>query len=118
MALADRSTMPTAIRRESDAVVISWIEPGHAGYYPARELRLACPCAVCVDEMTGRPLLDPAMVPMDVTVDALELVGGYGIRVRWSGGHSAGIYTFEWLRRHCPCGQCGGEGLGRTGPRG
>lgn len=74
--------------------------------YPSRMLRLACPCAACVDEMTGRPLLDPARVPEDVAPLAVELVGGYGIRVRWSDGHSTGIYTFELLRSICPCPEC------------
>ena len=74
--------------------------------YPALMLRLACPCAACVDEMTGRPLLDPTRVPTDVQPVALELVGGYGIRVRWSDGHSTGIYTFELLRAICPCEVC------------
>ena len=74
--------------------------------YPALMLRLACPCAACVDEMTGRPLLDPTRVPPDVQPVTLELVGGYGIRVRWSDGHSTGIYTFELLRAICPCEVC------------
>ncbi len=104
--MADRSSMPTAIRREPDAIVINWVEPGHVARYPARELRLGCQCAACVDEMTSRPLLDPATVPANVAPDGVELVGGYGLRVRWSDGHSAGIYTFEWLRSHCPCPEC------------
>jgi len=61
-----------------------------------------------VDEMSGRPLLDPATVPLDVSPEGVELVGGYGIRIRWSDGHSAGIYTFEKLRQDCPCPRCRG----------
>ncbi len=66
----------------------------------ARELRLACPCAQCVDEMSGRPILDPAVVPDDVRPVHLALIGAYGLRVSWSDGHSTGIYTFDFLQRH------------------
>lgn len=97
--------MPRAIARLPEGLRIDWTprshaesEPEHVALYPARMLRLACPCAACVDEMSGRPLLDPARVPPDVQPLAVELVGGYGIRVRWSDGHSTGIYTFELLR--------------------
>lgn len=97
--------MPRAIARLPEGLRIDWTprshaesEPEQVALYPARMLRLACPCAACVDEMSGRPLLDPARVPPDVQPLAVELVGGYGIRVRWSDGHSTGIYTFELLR--------------------
>lgn len=98
--------VPKAIRREPDAVVITWAEPEHVGRFEARALRLACPCALCVDELTNRPLLDPADVPADVSPTTLELVGAYGMKVRWSDGHGTGIYTFRMLREACPCGRC------------
>lgn len=66
----------------------------------ARELRLACPCAQCVDEMSGRPILDPTVVPDDVRPVHLALVGAYGLKINWSDGHATGIYTFDLLRRH------------------
>ena len=97
--------IPERIRRESDAVEITWA-PDHVGRYPARALRLACPCAACVDEMTGRPLLDPSTVPLDVHPDRIDLVGGYAIRVRWSDGHGTGMLTYQWLLANCPCGAC------------
>ncbi len=104
--MAGLNVVPTRIRREADALVLAWSEPGHVGRFDARELRLACACAACIDEMTSRPLLDPATVPQDVSPLAVELVGAYGIRIRWSDGHSAGIYTFERLRETCPCPRC------------
>jgi ATP-binding protein involved in chromosome partitioning len=56
--------------------------------------------------MSGRPLLDPATVPADVRPVSVALVGGYGVRIRWSDGHDTGIYTFEQLRAACPCPAC------------
>ncbi|HEX2249117.1 MAG TPA: DUF971 domain-containing protein [Gemmatimonadales bacterium] len=100
--------IPHAINRRDDGLLIEWDDHGHQGFYPARLLRLACPCAGCVEEMSGRPLLDPAGVPSDIRPVTLALVGAYGLRVHWSDGHSTGIYTFEQLRRLCPCDRCAG----------
>ena len=90
--------VPKAIRRRPEGVEIDWSDDGDRVLIPARTLRLACPCAACVDELSGRRTLDPATVPLDIRADSLELVGAYGLRVRWSDGHGTGIYTFRWLR--------------------
>jgi DUF971 family protein len=99
--------IPHAINRRDDGLLIEWDNSGHQGFFPARALRLACPCAGCVEEMSGRPLLDPANVPSDIKPLSLALVGAYGLRAQWSDGHSTGIYTFEQLRKLCPCPRCG-----------
>jgi ATP-binding protein involved in chromosome partitioning len=98
--------LPYAINRRDDGILVEWDEQGHQGFFPARALRLGCPCAACVEEMSGKPLLDPAGVPEDIRPLSLALVGGYGLKVQWSDGHSTGIYTFEQLRRACPCRRC------------
>ncbi len=103
------AVMPRAIRRVTGAIEIDWDGAGHVGRFPARALRLACPCAGCVDEMTGRRLLDPGSVPADIDALAIGLVGAYGMRVQWSDGHATGIYTFRELRRQCPCPACRAE---------
>lgn len=94
--------LPQAIHRADDAITITWT-PGHLGVYPARTLRLACPCAMCVEEMSGQPLLDPATVGDDVRPLKLSLVGAYAIRIDWSDGHNTGIYPYELLWKLCPC---------------
>jgi ATP-binding protein involved in chromosome partitioning len=101
-----QGSVPEAIRRVAGGLDIVWEDPAHVGHFAARALRLACPCAACVDEMSGRPLLDPASVPRDVAVTAVEPVGAYGIRIRWSDGHGTGIHTFAALRAACPCPRC------------
>jgi DUF971 family protein len=98
--------VPHAITRRDDGVHIEWDASGHAWLYPARDLRLACPCAACVEEMTGRALLDPSRVPADVRPESLALVGAYGLRVRWSDGHDTGIYPFDRLLAVCGCPRC------------
>ncbi len=104
--------LPVAITRRDDGVLIDWDGAGHRALYPARALRLACPCAECVEEMSGRPLLDPGAVARDVRPAALALVGAYGLRISWSDGHGTGIYTFDRLRRDCPCARCAAAGAG------
>jgi ATP-binding protein involved in chromosome partitioning len=94
--------VPYAITRRDDGLLIEWSEGAVPAFYPARPLRLACPCAACVEEMSGRPLLDPATVPQDVRPVSVALVGAYGIRVTWSDGHGTGIYTFERLQASTP----------------
>jgi ATP-binding protein involved in chromosome partitioning len=98
--------VPYAITRQDNGLVIDWEPQGHQGFYPARALRLACGCAACADEMSSRPLLDPATVPADIRPVEVALVGGYGLRVRWSDGHGTGIYTFQHLLELCPCDRC------------
>ena len=94
--------IPYAITRRDEGLLIEWAEGLPERLYPARELRLACPCAACVEEMSGRPLLDPATVPPDIRPVSVALVGAYGVRIVWSDGHGTGIYTFERLQRSSP----------------
>jgi ATP-binding protein involved in chromosome partitioning len=79
---------------------------GHESAYAARDLRLACRCAGCIEEMSGRPILDPGTVPPTVRAKSIELMGQYAISIEWSDGHSTGIYNFRDLRRNCPCATC------------
>jgi ATP-binding protein involved in chromosome partitioning len=104
--MAGAGPAPYAINRRDDGLLIEWDQAGHVGLFPGRALRLACPCAECVEEMTGRRLLDPGRVSPDVKPLSLALVGAYGLRIGWSDGHGTGIYTFERLRASCPCPQC------------
>ena len=109
--------VPKRIQRREDGIRIDWDGAGHEAFYPARALRLLCPCAECVEEMSGRPLLDPARVSADVRPVTLELVGAYGLRVQWSDGHGTGIYTFDRLLAICPCPRCGNPALVQEGGR-
>ncbi len=68
---------------------------------PAFRLRDLCPCASCVEEGTGRKLLDPASIPTDIRPVKIEPVGNYAIQITWSDGHSTGIYSWRTLREAC-----------------
>ncbi len=102
--------LPVALERRDDGILVTWDRAGHEALFGARALRLACPCAACVDEISGRPLLEPSRVPPDVKPLQVGLVGAYALRVVWSDGHATGLYTFDWLRRACPCPRCADPG--------
>lgn len=67
-------------------------------------LRRACPCASCrakrAEHTSGSlPILETsASEQAMVTAAGAELVGNYGLRIRWNDGHDLGIYDFEYLR--------------------
>lgn len=114
----DPRTTPAQVAPSEDAarLRVEWRD-GHASEFEPRYLRLRCPCAGCVEEMTGRPLLDPASVPPEVYPLAIQYVGRYALRFDWSDGHGTGIYPFDQLRALCPCSACAGAAEGeRSGP--
>ena len=98
--------VPSEITRANvHDVLIKW-KDGHESLFPARALRLACPCAACVDEVTGVQRIHPDKIPTDVHPLQIHPVGGYAIQIHWSDGHRTGIYSFARLRQLCPCPTC------------
>jgi DUF971 family protein len=83
---------------ERGEIVIQWPN-GPLVTLPAFTVRDACPCASCIEEGTGRKILDPNTIPPDVKPLGIQPVGNYAIQVSWSDGHGWGIYTWERLRR-------------------
>lgn len=89
---------PTGIKlkRSQNVLEVTWPDAG-VRRHPVRALRCACGCAVCVDEHTGKKVLDDSTVPDDVGITDMELVGNYAVRFTFSDGHDTGIYTWERL---------------------
>ena len=101
----EEAVFPKEVEIEDQAIVVLW-DDGHRGVYPHRYLRLRCQCASCVDEMSGRPRLDPDSVPQDVrAIDHMQ-VGNYALQFLWSDAHYTGIYTYRFLRSACTCMVC------------
>ncbi len=88
---------PSEVALEGGAVSLVWSD-GHKSRYGFRDLRIACPCAACVDEWTGEPRLDPNQVPLDVKALEVHTVGRYAVQFHWSDGHATGIYSYDKLR--------------------
>ena len=103
------ANQPKAINadREAGLVTIDWSD-GHRGVYDATNLRLTCQCAYCKGE-AGRPgWLDtnPTLTTDQTQLVAMRLIGQYALAPTWGDGHDTGYYTFEFLRRDCPCAEC------------
>ncbi len=93
------SVDPKSVEPISPAEVkIEW-KDGAVSFYQARQLRLACPCAQCVEEWTGKNLLKKEQVAKDINLRNTELVGRYALNFVWSDGHQTGIFSFDYLRK-------------------
>jgi DUF971 family protein len=101
---------------EGKGLEIDWAD-GHRSAWTFAWLRDACPCATCIEERTqqgrkpGQPKAKPAAVlPMFTPPPkpaSAHAVGRYALQFNWLDGHTAGIYSWEYLRRVCQCGECG-----------
>ena len=96
------SHQPRVITRSDPSrVSIEWSDD-HTTVYTAAQLRAMCPCARCVDEMSGIRTHDPKSVPDDLTQTDLTMVGNYAIALQFSDGHNTGIFPFVTLRKLDP----------------
>ncbi len=93
----EENIRPLEINRYKDHdIQVRWSN-GEEIVYPARYLRGKCPCAQCVDEMTGKRIVTESILPILVYPTKIESVGRYAIQIYWSDGHSSGIFTWERL---------------------
>lgn len=86
-------------------ILLRWND-GHESTFGARELRISCQCAECVEEWSKRKILDPSTIPSDLQAEDHLMVGKYAIQFLWSDAHYTGIFPFTVLRDICPCELC------------
>ncbi|MDG1894327.1 MAG: DUF971 domain-containing protein [Fuerstiella sp.] len=65
---------------------------------PFRAVRQDCRCAACVDEFTGRQILDQNSVPESIMPNDVSLTGNYALKFLWSDAHDSGLFTWDHLR--------------------
>lgn len=91
------AAVPVRLEKLDPATLgVHWSD-GRLSRFPVRFLRERCPCAVCVDEVTGARRLDPARLPPEVRPRRILPVGRYALQIEWSDGHATGLYTFAYL---------------------
>lgn len=113
--MADTTVRPKGITLDRNAheLRVDWGE-GHVSGYPLDALREACPCVVCRGghEKMG-PAHDPNFIELrpvrSYNVEDLQIIGNYALQCFWDDGHNAGIYTWSYLLRICPCPICQAE---------
>ncbi len=97
--MAVGNSEPERIERIGESgLKIRWGD-GHESLYSWSHLRASCPCAACREG--GPPQPDLTVRPLD-----LQPVGRYAMTIRWSDGHTTGIFSHEFLRSICPCEAC------------
>lgn len=82
--------------RELRVLEIGWND-GTVRRVDFKTLRSQCPCAGCVDELTGIRTLDVDAIPADIAPVRIELCGNYALKIDWNDGHSTGLYTWQRL---------------------
>lgn len=87
----------TIEQKDNHIFTIEWSD-GATGTYRLSDLQRQCPCAKCVDEWTGKPLLDKNTVKNDVKARRIVSLGRYALRIEFTSGCSTGIYGFDLLR--------------------
>lgn len=98
---------PTGVTadRSKRQVTITWSD-GTSCDYSFAGLRAVCPCAECRGghENMGRPA-DKHLLRLakddKLTLESADAVGSYALQFTWSDGHSAGIYTWDYLYEAC-----------------
>lgn len=92
--------------KKDRGLTIQWAD-GTGSYYSIAYLRRMSPAADQRElrkAMKSNPLtvLPSAPASGEITAVDAELVGNYAIQITFSDGHSAGIYTWEYLRQIDP----------------
>ena len=100
--VSDNQYAPSQIDYSPQQLQLAW-QHGNRKNISAYALRLACPCALCVDEMTGEKRLHPNDVSPDITISTINRVGRYGLKIAFSDGHDTGIFTFKVLQQLEEC---------------
>lgn len=88
---------PKEIGPEGNKLRIVWND-GSESRLAFDYLRNHCPCAICVDEWTGKRRRPILLLDSNFGPTSVEPVGNYAIQISWSDGHNTGIYSFRYLK--------------------
>ncbi len=99
---------PLSIKRENNYINIEWSD-GHRSALEISYLRRKCPCVMCknVEQRTPDGGVElPSFQSKPVEIVASAPVGNYALNFRFNDGHDTGIYSYDHLRKICPCPEC------------
>jgi DUF971 family protein len=96
---------PTEVELDrAHGLTVRWPD-GTVGRYALEDLRRACPCAECRGRRDqGEAVWPRPGAPQPLEATSAELVGGWGITIRWNDGHDTGIHSWgvlhAWVTAH------------------
>lgn len=93
---AQREALPV-VTAAGTHIRVEWPD-GHVALLNNRDVRGACQCAACVEEFSGKQLLDPATIPSNIQATGISVLGNYAVSIAWNDGHSSGIFTWDRLK--------------------
>ncbi|MCA9040749.1 MAG: DUF971 domain-containing protein [Planctomycetaceae bacterium] len=89
---------PQNIRALKDNLLLEIVwSPEEQVQLPFSFVRGRCPCANCVNEMTGARMVGPNEVDSNVSPVQMGFSGNYALTIEWSDGHHTGLYTWDYL---------------------
>jgi DUF971 family protein len=104
--MSAETTARTVDLEGGDTLVIVWADE-HVSRFTLVELRRSCTCAQCRElRDRGEAIWPRPGVPETLEVTGAELVGAWGLSLRWNDRHETGIYSWETLRSWCRCELC------------
>ena len=96
--------IPTKLELLDDALRVEWSD-GWEQRLPFSMLRKQCPCATCREKRQAEAEKPPNPLGIIQTEEAaptrvigMRPAGSYGYAIKFSDGHSTGIFTLEFLR--------------------
>lgn len=96
-------TIPLFVRqiwqKNNETFSIQWND-GVVQDFRLCDIQRSCPCAHCRDDITGKSLIDPQKIPENLKAVTIRSVGRYALRIQFTSGCSAGIYSFDRLRNN------------------
>ena len=79
-------------------LTITW-DDDRVSRFGLEELRVNCPCAECRGlRDRGEQAWPRPTSPQPLRATDAELVGAWGVSLRWNDGHTTGIFTWDTLR--------------------
>ncbi len=85
------------VHKDERILEIVWTQE-QVSRLPFRLVRQSCRCAACVDEFTGRQVLDKESVADTISAEEVSLTGNYALKIRWSDTHDSGLFTWDHLK--------------------
>jgi DUF971 family protein len=90
---------PTGVELDrASGLTITWPD-GAVTRFELEDLRRNCTCAECRGlREQGLEIWPKPGAPIPLEARDAELVGGWGLSIRWNDGHDTGIYAWSVLR--------------------